>query len=160
MTTANDQLFQQLFCLFMEIHHVALKRPANKASFRGQGRLIHLLAKNKGVSQRELATLAQVKPGSISEVLERLEKNKIVKRWRDETDRRIVRVKLTAKGEELYQENLAARHQFETELLATVTPEEQRTFSTVLQKMQQQLEANYGDLLAKNGEECKNVWLR
>ncbi|WP_283587260.1 MarR family winged helix-turn-helix transcriptional regulator [Limosilactobacillus viscerum] len=147
MVTADDRLFQQLFCLIAEIHHVALKRPANKASFRGQGRLIHLLAHNTGVSQRELATLAQVKPGSISEVLERLEKNKIVERWRDETDRRIVRVKLTAKGKELYQENLATRQQFERELLQKVTAEERKSFLNVVQKMQKQLKANYGDLL-------------
>lgn len=151
MPVADDEVFQQLFCLIGEIHHVALKKPANKASFRGQGRLIHLLAHNKDVSQRELAGLAQVKPGSISEVLERLEKDKIVKRWRDDSDRRIVRVRLTSKGEQLYQENREARHQFESELLQTVTDDEREVFVRVIQKMRHQLAGHYGDLLPQKG---------
>lgn len=153
MANQEDQLFQQLFCLIGELHHIALQRPANKASFRGQGRLVHLLAHNPGAAQRELAVLAQVKPGSISEVLERLEKDQLVTRWRDERDRRIVRVQLTAKGEQLYQENLAARQRFERELLQTVTDQERATFSMVVQKMQEQLQKNYGDLLPKKRKE-------
>lgn len=157
MAVADDEVFQQLFCLIGEIHNVALKKPANKASFRGQGRLIHLLAHNKGVSQRELASLAQVKPGSISEVLERLEKDEIVKRWRDDSDRRIVRVRLTSKGERLYQENREARHQFESELLQTVTDDEREVFVHIIQKMRQQLESHYGDLLPQRRKEWKHA---
>lgn len=154
----DDQLFQQLFCLIGEIHHVALHRPANQASFRGQGRLIHLLAHNEGVSQRELAALARVKPGSISEVLERLEKDQQVIRWRDEHDRRMVRVKLTPKGECLYKDNLAKRQRFESELLQNVTAPERANFITVIKKMQQQLQENYRDLLPKHREEWKQHW--
>lgn len=157
ISTANDEVFRQLFCLIGEIHHVALKKPANKANFRGQGRLIHLLAHNQDVSQRELANLAQVKPGSISEVLERLEKAKLVKRWRDDSDRRIVRVRLTDKGEQLWQENRATRHQFEKKMLQTVTDNERETFIRVIQKMQRQLETDYGDYLPQKGKECKHV---
>ena len=68
-------------------------------------------------------------------------------------DRRIVRVQLTAKGEQLYQENLAARRRFERELLQTVTDQERATFSMVVQKMQEQLQKNYGDLLPKKRKE-------
>lgn len=160
MPTADDELFQQLFCLIGEIHHIALTRPANKASFRGQGRLIHLLAHNRDVSQRELASLARVKPGSISEVLERLEKDKIVKRWRDGSDRRIVRVRLTSKGDRLYQENCEARQQFESELLQNVTDDEREVFVHTIQKMRRQLAGHYGDLLPQKRKEWKHAWLR
>lgn len=153
MATEDDQFFQQLFCLIAEIHHVAIKQPVNQASFRGQGRIIHLLAHNEGLSQRELAGLAQIKPGSVSEVLERLEKTQMIKRWRDKKDRRIVRVQLTDRGKNLYKENLQKRRQFEKEMLAPISAEERATFLTVLEKMQVQLRKNYGDLLPKSRRE-------
>lgn len=149
----DNQLFQQLFCLITELHHVVLHGHVSESSFRGQGRLVNLLAQHEGVSQRELAVLAQVKPGSISEVLERLEKAQQVARWRDHHDRRIVRVKLTAKGQQLYRHNQVARHHFESVLLKTVTTQEQDTFNAVVQKMRQQLRDHYGEHLAQEREE-------
>lgn len=154
MTTSDDQFFQQLFCLIGEIHQVAMKQPDNPASFRGQGRIIHLLAHHRGLSQREIANLAQIKPGSVSEVLERLAKSKMITRWRDRTDRRIVRVKLTDKGEQLYHELAEKRRQFEKKMLQNVTENEKQTFLTVITKMQGQLNRNYGDLLPKGRKGC------
>ena len=113
MEITDDQLFKQLYCVIGEIHQVAQTQLAKQATFRGQGRLLFLLANNEGVSQRELANLARVQPGSISEVLERLEKDQLVERWRDQQDRRIVRVKLTARGRQLHAKNLRARQKFE-----------------------------------------------
>ena len=112
MEITDDQFFKQLYCVIGELHQIAQTQLAKQATFRGQGRLIFLLANNEGVSQRELATLARVKPGSISEVLERLEKDQLVERWRDQQDRRIVRVKLTAKGQQMHLKNLRARQEF------------------------------------------------
>lgn len=154
MTTSDDQFFQQLFYFIWEVHQLAMKQPDNPASFRGQGRIIHLLAHHGGLSQREIANLAKVKPGSVSEVLERLAKNKMITRWRDRNDRRIVRVKLADKGEQLYHELAEKRRQFEREMLQNVTKKEKQTFLTVITKMQEQLNCNYGDLLPKGRKGC------
>src|SRR6185312_14348042 len=49
----------------------------------------------------ELATLEQVRPPTMSRIVEGLVRKKLVQRVEDETDRRTVRVSTTAKGEKL-----------------------------------------------------------
>lgn len=149
----DDQFFKQLYCVIGELHQIAQTQLAKQATFRGQGRLIFLLANNEGVSQRELATLARVKPGSISEVLERLEKDQLVERWRDQQDRRIVRVKLTAKGQQVHLKNLRARQEFERQLLRNVSATERAAFVQVLQKIHREMTTHYGELMPKH---CKD----
>lgn len=149
MEITDDQLFKQLYCVIGEIHQVAQTQLAKQATFRGQGRLLFLLANNEGVSQRELANLARVQPGSISEVLERPEKDQLVERWRDQQDRRIVRVKLTARGRQLHAKDLRARQKFEQQLLQNVSAAERATFLQVLQKVHDELAAHYGQLIPK-----------
>lgn len=78
----------------------------------------------------------------------------MITRWRDRTDRRIIRVKLTDKGEQLYHELAEKRRQFEKKMLQNVTEDEKQTFLTVITKMQGQLNRNYGDLLPKGRKGC------
>lgn len=57
----------------------------------------------------ELATLEQVRPPTMSRIVEGLAKRKLVQRVEDAADRRTVRVSATAKGEKLMQAGKARR---------------------------------------------------
>ncbi len=57
----------------------------------------------------ELATLEQVRPPTMSRIVDGLAKKKLVQRVEDETDRRTVRVIATAKGDKLMQAGKARR---------------------------------------------------
>ncbi len=57
----------------------------------------------------ELATLEQVRPPTMSRIVEGLAQKKLVQRVDDEADRRTVRVSATAKGEKLMQAGKARR---------------------------------------------------
>lgn len=57
----------------------------------------------------ELATLEQVRPPTMSRIVDGLAKKKLVQRAEDEADRRTVRVSATAKGEKLMQAGKARR---------------------------------------------------
>jgi DNA-binding MarR family transcriptional regulator len=96
--------------------------------------------RHPGSSQREIAKLARIKPGSLTEVLERLEKGGYVTRSRDPKDRRIIRVDLTERGKEFYQDLIARRDRFNQALLANVDVQERQQFVTVLAKMEEQLQ--------------------
>ncbi|MBT8904814.1 ABC transporter ATP-binding protein [Lactobacillus delbrueckii subsp. bulgaricus] len=50
---------------------------------RGQNRTLALLSKNEGMKQAELARFARVRPSSISEVVDRLERHGLIERRRD-----------------------------------------------------------------------------
>src|ERR1700722_8805710 len=57
----------------------------------------------------ELATLEQVRPPTMSRIVDGLTKKKLVQRVEDAADRRTVRVSATAKGQKLMQAGKARR---------------------------------------------------
>ncbi len=63
--------------------------------------ILYLLSLNNGTKSTELAEQLEVKPSAITVMIDRLIKNEYVMRERDEKDRRIVKLDLTSKGEEV-----------------------------------------------------------
>ena len=61
------------------------------------------------LSMGELCKMAKVKMPSMTEVVDRFEKEGILERIRDGEDRRVVKVKMTAKGKKMHQEVLKRR---------------------------------------------------
>ena len=67
----------------------------------GQSRVMHCLAGNGEIVQNRLAELMEIRPGSLSELLAKLEKNGYVERTKSSTDRRKIIVRLTQKGRKI-----------------------------------------------------------
>lgn len=67
-------------------------------SRRGRGKIMELIAKHPGITQKELAEELGIQAASVSELLMKLEHKGLVLREKDETDRRVTRVRLTADG--------------------------------------------------------------
>ena len=59
---------------------------------------------DKDYTMGELSKNAQVAMPSMTEMVDKLEKHGIAERYRDETDRRVVKVRLTSKGKQLRKE--------------------------------------------------------
>lgn len=95
----DDEVFPRLFSLIRQMHNLSKRNVKHSGMFLGRGRIIHILAmRDQPLSQRELADMANIKPGSLTEVLERLERDDLIKRERLVNDRRVIHVRLTAKG--------------------------------------------------------------
>ena len=75
-------------------HHVA------KHSGRGQGQknILRILAEEESISQRKLQEILDIKPGSISEILTKLETKGFLIRKKSETDKRAVMLRITEAG--------------------------------------------------------------
>ena len=77
----------------------------------GQNRILHILAKHGGMSQKDLTERIGIQPGSASEVLGKLERAGYITRQPEETDKRTFVVSLTeagnARGAELEKERSA-----------------------------------------------------
>jgi MarR family transcriptional regulator, transcriptional regulator for hemolysin len=105
--------------LFVLLHDVARltrvaadKRARVHGMTRAQWALMSRLARNPGLSQKELADLLEVEPISVARMVDRLEANNMLERRADANDRRIWRLhllpgaeptlkRMTALGEEL-----------------------------------------------------------
>ena len=73
------------------------------------------------VSLRELAAAEQVRPPSMTRTVKELETDGLVRRDADVVDRRVVRIKATAKGVRLLKEGRAARINLLAKWLGTLS---------------------------------------
>ena len=64
-------------------------------------RTIITLSENNGISSGELCDFLGIRPSSLSELIDRIEKHGLAQRSVDDQDKRIVRISLTEKGAEL-----------------------------------------------------------
>jgi DNA-binding MarR family transcriptional regulator len=70
----------------------------------------------------ELATAEQVRPPSMTRIVKILEGNGMIARERDETDRRVTRLRASASGEKLIKQGRSARVRLLADLLGDLEP--------------------------------------
>jgi MarR family transcriptional regulator, 2-MHQ and catechol-resistance regulon repressor len=80
--------------------------------------------------------------GSVTVVLDNLEKEGIVERVRSREDRRVITVRLTPKGETRFKEIFPSHARRVTTLASVLTEEEQHQLSTLLKKLGHALREN------------------
>ena len=146
MVVTDEEFFKRLAGLVKDINNT-IHYSALPSNFRGQGRIIELIARHEGCTQRELAGLAQIKPGSLTEVMERLERTNTVRR-RDERTPDDQGLPNRA-GCRFHVQLDKHRIAFADRLLSDVTPQEREQFIRVVAKMQTQLHKYYGEILKK-----------
>ena len=76
------------------------------------------------LSMGELCKMANIKMPSMTEVVDRFEKEGILERIRDNKDRRVVKVKMTAKGKKMHKEVLKRRANELTKMFGVLTTED------------------------------------
>lgn len=128
---------------------------ALQGGVHGQNRSLALLARNEGMKQADLARNAHVRPSSVSEVLERLEKSGLIERRRDQKDRRVLRVYLTDKGRAQNESNSARWYRFVGHLMEPLNEAEKESYLQILQKLQSQADLLESRLEADAAKERK-----
>ena len=103
--------------------------------------LMRILSADDGLSSKELAEKMNIRPPSLSETLDRLEKRGEIERVRDEKDSRVYRIFLTERGrlevEKRAEEYVNARLEVE----GCLTEEEKRMFGEICGKLSAHLTA-------------------
>ena len=109
--------------------------------FKGGGRagrapiLCALLKHGGSMSQRELMGSLDLKAGSLSEVLCKLEECGQIERLRDPADRRQLRVSLTPEGEAQASHSMAVRTKFRSEGYSCLTLDERGQLEDLLARI-------------------------
>ncbi|KOY81144.1 MarR family transcriptional regulator [Lysinibacillus sp. FSL H8-0500] len=83
----------------------------------------------------ELSNRLYLAFSTTTDLVDRMEKNELVKRVRDENDRRVVVVHLLAKGERIIQEVIEKRQHYLQEKLVGFTEQEVAQLSSYLEKL-------------------------
>lgn len=123
MRSGDTTSTQELERLTHELFHRLYQK--NRGSNQTQGRVLKILYKKGQLSQKEVQEILNVKPGSISEIITKLEKRELVMRVQDASDRRRVLLTLTEKGR-LDVEEFSRKYQNSVMQYFEVLEEEER----------------------------------
>lgn len=128
-------------------HVVRLMRMTRRHSMGGRHhshsseRLLMILKDNPNLSSREIAELLDVRPSSLSEMLDRLEENGLAERTRDAQDSRVVRVSLSPKGLQELARNVEQMKQSRQNFAACFSETEKEQFCDLCDKLIEHLHA-------------------
>ena len=104
-----------------------------------QGMILFHLWQENGTAQNVLAQALNITQPTVTNTLQRMERNAWIRRRRDETDQRIVRVYLTPKAEALRQEVRRTFQELDRELTAVLNKNERDTLLASLLKVRHHL---------------------
>ena len=100
-----------------------------------QRRVLHLLAKRGAMSQKDLLEILAVRPGSLSELLSKLEAKGCITKEKDEADKRNCNVSITPLGLEVLEELQQQYRQSAATLLADFPEEDKAELTRLLEKL-------------------------
>ncbi|MFR6612818.1 MAG: MarR family winged helix-turn-helix transcriptional regulator [Collinsella sp.] len=103
----------------------------------GKAPIVCLLAKQPTgeLSQQELGMHFDLKPGSLSEILSKLELGGLIERSRNPKDRRQLTIRLTDAGWEKARVEQAARIRFREQAFSALTHDEREQLAEMLEKI-------------------------
>lgn len=111
----------------------------------GQGGLLIALNHKDGQTQKELANFMGRKPATMTVMIQRMEKNGLVRKEQDKEDQRTTRIYITKKGREEYEKVTVIFKQMEEEMFANFSVEEKIVFKRLLMQIQANFLENIPD---------------
>jgi DNA-binding MarR family transcriptional regulator len=98
-------------------------------------RVMAVLGQTPGMSARDVAQRTAMDKVQVSRAVASLVDARRVKREGDETDGRVTRLSLTAKGQAIYDEVVPLALHLEEVFLAALTPDERKTLNALMDKL-------------------------
>jgi DNA-binding MarR family transcriptional regulator len=138
---AFDNQEDDLLALLHKTSHFLHHKRGGK---RGQGKLLKILAEHTEISQKNLQELLGIEPGSMSELVIKLEHKGLISRAKDETDKRMTKLMITDLGLELSKEIDASDSEEDKVLMNSLTDEENEQLKALLTKVLKGWEESYG----------------
>lgn len=132
----DDDLLSLLAKSSHILHH-------QKGGKRGQGKILRILATYQEINQKELQEILNIESGSMSELVIKLEHKGLITRTKDETDRRMTKLKITELGLELSKEIETSVLEDNKLLYGSLSEQEQEELKVLLKKLLQGYEEHF-----------------
>ncbi len=116
-------------------------QPADQVSLTAASTLRRL--ENGEQRLTDLALLEDVSQPAMTQLVSRLERDRLVERVRDRGDGRVVRIRITGEGRELLRRRRTARERRLGELLAALSPAERKTILAALPALDRLVEMGH-----------------
>jgi DNA-binding MarR family transcriptional regulator len=119
---------------------------------RGQGLVLHILAKEDGLTQSEITEKLDIRPSSLGELVAKLEKSGYVERRQNENDKRVINVFITDKGRKAEKEFVNPRQKDAESWCLGLSEEDKAKLSELLEKLINSME----NALSKKSDELQS----
>lgn len=123
---------EKLFFLLGKLQRMSHGAHGGKDS---QNRVLHMLLRSGGMTQRQLTERLDIQPGSASELLKKLETAGLITREANADDRRTTNITLTEAGKAQVEENRKKFKETNRALFETFSEEEKQQLLTLLEKL-------------------------
>lgn len=110
----------------------------------GQNRILSILKESQPMTQSSLTEQLGVQPGTMSEVLGKLENAGLITRTPSEQDRRTSIIELTPSGLEAAETAIEEKQQRQAEMFSCLSEEEKNTLLTFLETLNHDWHHRYG----------------
>ena len=131
---------ENLIINFRDINHTMRFLYEGRGS---QKRILIILLEAGSITQSRLTEWLGIQPGSVSEVLAKLEKNSLIARTESPDDRRTTNIMLTEQGRALAEEAVKQRIARHEEMFACLTEDEKSTLLALLEKVNKDWQERY-----------------
>lgn len=111
----------------------------------GQSRILIIVNEEEEIAQNELTELLGVQPGTVSEVIGKLENAGLIERVESEQDRRTCRLKLTRDGKQIAEQASAERKNRYDQMFSCLSESEKTELLVLLEKVNNDWQARYGN---------------
>lgn len=105
----------------------------------GQPKILSMLLLQGPCRQKDLAALCDIDPGTVSRLLNSMQKEGMITRTEEEADRRVTKIEITEKGRALHAAHQQYRNEVEQMALAGFSEEEKERFAAYLCRMYENL---------------------
>jgi DNA-binding MarR family transcriptional regulator len=102
--------------------------------------VLHVLAREAGISQGEIGRLYGVDPSRITRLAKQLETEELIERTRDPEDNRVVRMSLTSEGRRAFEMASERSEVFKDRVRSALSEEEHRELRRLLDKLTEAME--------------------
>jgi DNA-binding MarR family transcriptional regulator len=137
----RTQAYQLLGLLLVRADPARMERWAGLGLTMTQVRVLYTLQIEDGLAAGELAERLGVQPSTVTRIVDRLVQNRLVAREIDRTDRRLVRHRLTKKGDSVFQELRTTGRERLSKVFARMSDEQVERMIAALSDLTEAVEA-------------------
>ncbi|GEP25217.1 MarR family winged helix-turn-helix transcriptional regulator [Lentilactobacillus diolivorans] len=139
------KLFQQRAFMSAAIKSVQFGRSQDPQKNSNQLRMLHELASKKELTNSDIVEALDIRPSSVSAMVNKLEASGLIERHESPDDKRVSLISLTDKGQTFINETQRFKDQLSESLFASLTNDEQQQLRQLLGKLLNDLDEKMPD---------------
>lgn len=143
--TEKEQLFDEMAAFNRKLRSFFDARVAEQGLTLARARTLFALSRRGSLTQKELADELEIETPTLVRVLDAMEKQNLIERRSDETDRRAKRIKMTPDGLATFKDVDMQAKSMRAEIAADISTDDIRAALNVVRRLSQNLQNLAGE---------------